>query len=236
MCHIWNDSSLNLGLIIFSETANMKSNNLKSLNMNLLHIDSSILGPNSVSRKLTADIVAKLKLQKPYLTVTYRDLTAEPIPHLSGAYLTASRNAQAVNEPAIQEDIDIGGSVMQEFLSADTVVIGVSFYNFSIPTQLKSWIDGIVIAGQTFKYGANDQPEGLVGGKRVIMVVARGSFYGHDTLVATREHAESYMRDTLGFLGITNLEVIVAEGLAVSSENLAAALTSAVERIAELTA
>ncbi len=204
--------------------------------MNLLHIDSSILGGNSVSRKLSADIVAKLKNANPDLVETYRDLAAAPVPHLSGATLMAAQSLEGNHEPAVRDDLAIGGAVLKEFLAADTVVIGVAMYNFAIPSQLKAWIDRILIAGQTFRYGAEGRPEGLAGGKRVILAIARGGFYGPGAPAQAFEHAESYLRAALGFIGIGNPEVVIAEGLAVGPEHRDAALAQAERNIAALAA
>lgn len=204
--------------------------------MNLLHIDSSILGPNSVSRKLSADIVAKLKAAHPDAVVTYRDLGAAPVPHLSGAYLAAAQSLEGEHEPAIRSDLAVGSAVMAEFQAADIVVIGVAFYNFTVPSQLKAWIDRILIVGQTFRYGAEGRPEGLAGGKRIILGVARGGVYGGDSPVAAFEHAETYLRAAFGFIGVTDIDVVVAEGLAVGPQQRAAAIAGAEEHIAALAA
>ncbi|HYZ62057.1 MAG TPA: FMN-dependent NADH-azoreductase [Acetobacteraceae bacterium] len=203
--------------------------------MNLLHIDSSILGGNSVSRKLSASIVARLKAAAPDAKVSYRDLGQSPVPHLSGAYLLAAQSVEGEHEPALKADLALGNAVLREFLVADTVVIGVAFYNFSIPSQLKAWIDRILVAGQTFRYGANG-PEGLAGGKRVILAIARGGFYGPGAPTEAFEHAETYLRAALGFIGITDPEVVIAEGVAVGPEQRQAAITGAEQRIAALAA
>ncbi len=204
--------------------------------MNLLHLDSSILGPNSVSRTLSADVVARLKAATPDLVETYRDLAAAPVPHLSGAYLAAAQSLEGEHEPAISDDLAIGGAVLREFLAADVVVIGVAFYNFTIPSQLKAWIDRVLIAGQTFRYGPDGKPQGLAGGKRVILAIARGGFYGAGTPTASFEHAESYLRAAFAFIGVTDLDVVAAEGIAVGPEHRATAIASARESIAALAA
>jgi FMN-dependent NADH-azoreductase len=204
--------------------------------MNLLHIDSSILGPNSVSRKLSAAIVARLTAAHPEAAVTYRDLGASPVPHLSGATLMAAQSLGSDATPEVKTDLTLGGAVLQEFLAADTIVIGVAFYNFTVSSQLKAWIDRIVIVGQTFRYGADGRPEGLAGGKRLILAIARGGFYGPGAPAAASEHAESYLRAMFGFLGITDIEVVIAEGLAVGPDQRAAAITGAETQIAALAA
>jgi FMN-dependent NADH-azoreductase len=204
--------------------------------MKLLHLDSSILGGNSVSRQLSASIVARLKATHSGLEVVYRDLAAHPIPHLSGAYVAASRGGlDGTHEPALQADLALGEALMEEFLAADIVVIGVAFYNFAVSTQLKAWIDRIAVAGKTFRYTASG-PEGLVGGKRLILAIARGGFYGLGSPARPMEHAETYLRGAFGLLGITAPEVIIAEGVNVGPEQREAALTAARDQISALEA
>ena len=140
--------------------------------MKLLHIDSSVLGPHSVSRQVSAAIVDRLQKATPDLNVTYRDLTATPLAHLSGSHLAAAQGAVS-DAVALQQDLAAGQTVLEEFLAADIVVIGAPMYNFTMPSQLKAWIDRIVVAGKTFKYGSQGA-EGLAGNKRVIVAIARG--------------------------------------------------------------
>ena len=146
--------------------------------MKLLHIDSSVLGPHSVSRQVSAAIVDRLAKATPGLDIVYRDLTSTPLAHLSGSHLAAGQGA--VPEAALQPDLAAGQAVLDEFLAADIVVLGAPMYNFTIPSQLKAWIDRIVVAGKTFKYGPQGA-EGLAGNKRVIIAVSRGGFYGAGT-------------------------------------------------------
>jgi FMN-dependent NADH-azoreductase len=185
--------------------------------MNVLHIDSSILGDNSASRLLTAQAVARLRRESPGVAVTYRDLAAQELPHFSGRSLQgqageAERNAQT----------------LAEFQAADVVVIGAPMYNFSIPSQLKAWIDRICVAGKTFRYTASG-PQGLAGGKRVIVAAAKGGVYGAN---APGEFVESYLRHVLGFIGITDVTFVSAEGLAISAEQRRASIDSALAAIA----
>jgi FMN-dependent NADH-azoreductase len=199
----------------------------------LLHIDSSISGGRSVSRSLSASVVARLTHADPDLQVTYRDLAAEPVPHLSGAYLAAAQSGQAEFGPTMQADLTIGRAVLAEFLAADIVVLGLGFYNFGIPSQLKAWVDRLAVAGKTFQY-TDKGPVGLVGSKRVIIAIARGGFYGPGTPTASYEHAETYLRGVFGFFGIPEVEVVVAEGLNVGPEVRHAGIAKAEARIAEL--
>jgi FMN-dependent NADH-azoreductase len=200
--------------------------------MNVLHLDSSVLGEFSVSRTLSAAVVAKLKAADPRLTVTYRDLAADPVPHLSGAYVAATRGGAAVTAD-LEPDLALGNQLMAEFLAADIVVIGVGLYNFTIPTQLKAWIDRIAVAGKTFRY-TEKGPEGLVGGKRLILAIARGGLYGPGVPAAPYEHGETYLRAVFGFLGIYQPEVIVAEGIAMGPEQREKAIGAALAEIAGL--
>ena len=200
--------------------------------MNVLHIDSSILGSNSVSRTLSAAAVSRLGV--PAADVTYRDLAAAPVPHLSGAYL-AGQNPEVQHDQALQEDLSLGGKVLEEFLAADVVVIGVALYNFTVSSQLKAWVDRILVAGKTFHYTAKGA-EGLVGGKRVILTVARGGVYAPGTPHAAFEHAESYLRTVFGFIGVTDLDVVVAEGIALGPDQREASVKKALGEIAALKA
>jgi FMN-dependent NADH-azoreductase len=203
--------------------------------MNILHLDSSILGPNSVSRQLSAEIVEHLMTAAPASHIRYRDLAAEPLPHLSGATLAAAQGDSAALDPAVNDDLVLGAAVLDEFLAADVLVLGVGFYNFSIPSQVKAWVDRIVVGGKTFRYGANGQ-EGLAGGKRVILGIARGGVYGPGSPVAAFEHAESYLRHVFAFMGIPDVEVVAADGLAVGPEVRATSLVAARAMIAGLAA
>lgn len=205
------------------------------MSKNLLHVDSSILGGNSVSRSLSASVVAKLKAADPSLAVTYRDLAAEPIPHLSGAYLAAAQVLEGQHDPSLERDLAIGGKALEEFLAADIVVVGVGFYNFGIASQLKAWIDRVAVSGKTFRYSEKGV-EGLAGSKRVVLAIARGGFYGAGSPTAGFEHAETYLRGVFGFFGVTDLQVILAEGVAAGPAQREASVKAAQEQIAALQA
>ena len=184
--------------------------------MRLLHIDASIQGANSASRQLSAAVVARLRKLTPGVEVIYRDLAARPLAHLSGAHLAAAQGATP-ESPTLQQDLAASQAVLEEFLAADIVVIGAPMYNFTIPTQLKAWIDRILVAGKTFRYGA-EGPVGLAGNKRVIIAISRGGLYGPGAPAAVLEHLETYLRGVFGFIGIANPELIVAEGLMTGTE------------------
>jgi FMN-dependent NADH-azoreductase len=170
--------------------------------MKLLQVDSSILGEQSASRALTREIVDSWRAAVPGLEVEYRDLGAEPLPHLSSSSLARVDALEASRADRALED----------FLAADVIVVGAPMYNFTVPSQLKAWIDRIAVAGKTFRY-TEKGPQGLAGGKRVIVALSRGGFYGAD---APGEYVETYLRHVFGFLGIEDLTFVRAEGLAVS--------------------
>jgi len=163
----------------------------------ILHIDASINGDNSASRAISRSIVEQVKGANWGEQIVYRDLAANPLPHLTLAAFADT-------------------SVLDEFLAAETIVIGAPMYNFTLPTQLKAWIDRIVIAGTTFRYGENG-PEGLAKGKRVIIALARGGFYNEGSPAAALEHLETYLRGVFNFIGI-DPEFVAADGLAIGPE------------------
>jgi FMN-dependent NADH-azoreductase len=202
--------------------------------MHLLHLDSSALGAASVSRQLSAEIVARQRALHPDIRVSYRDLAADPALHLTGAHMAI--RAGASNEDAsIDADLLKGNAYLDELLAADVVVIGAPMYNFSIPTPLKSWIDRIAVAGKTFQYTATG-PVGLLEEKRAFIASARGSVYPEGTPAAANEHQESYLIGLLSFLGVKEVKVVRAEGLAFGPEAKQAAVASALEDIAAITA
>ena len=201
--------------------------------MKLLHIDSSVLGPHSVSRQVSAAIVDRLKQATPSLEVVYRDLTQTPLAHLSGSHLAAAQGAPAPAE--LGPDLAASAAALDEFLAADVVVIGAPMYNFTIPSQLKAWIDRVLVAGKTFSYGANG-PQGLAGGKRVIVAISRGGYYGAGSPAAALEHLETYLRGVFGFMGITNPEFIIADGIQVGPEHREKSIASALQAATSLRA
>jgi FMN-dependent NADH-azoreductase len=193
--------------------------------MKLLHIDSSILGEGSVSRQLTAKLVSAARAKHDGVQLTYRDLVAQPVGHLTGAHLAAAQGAK-LESAALQQDVQAGQSDLDAFLAADVIVVGAPMYNFGIPSQLKAWIDRIAIAGKTFRY-TEKGPEGLAGGKKVFVVSSRGGYYGNGTPAAFLDHQETYLRGLFGFLGITDITFIRAEGLAVGDDHRLKALKNA---------
>ena len=201
--------------------------------MKLLHIDSSVLGPHSVSRQVSAAIVERLREANPGLEVSYRDLTLAPLAHLSGPHLAAGQGAPP--EAGLQADIAAGQSALEEFQAAEIIVLGAPMYNFTIPSQLKAWIDRILVKGKTFKYSAQGV-EGLAGNKRVIVAISRGGFYGPGTPTAVGEHLETYLRWVFGFIGIKSPEFISADGIQVGPEHREKAVAGALKAAGDLNA
>jgi len=191
---------------------------VKDRPMKLLHIDSSILGVHSASRALGAAVVAARKAADPALEVTYRDLAASPLPHLSGGSLAKADPAEAA----------AAEQVLQEFLDADVVVIGAPMYNFAIPSTLKAWIDRLAVAGRTFRYNEQGMAEGLAGGKEVVVASSRGGFHQGSAM----DFQEPYLRHIFGFMGIDDVSFVRAEGLAVSPEQREASMREALASIA----
>lgn len=183
--------------------------------MTILHIDSSINGENSASRAVSASIVEQLKSAQWGEQIVYRDLASDPLSHLT---LEAFADT----------------SVLDEFLAADTIVIGAPMYNFTLPSQLKAWIDRILVAGTTFRYTEHG-PEGLAKGKRVIVALARGGFYDSGSPAASLEHLESYLRGIFNFIGIEP-EFVAADGLAISPEHRETSIKQALGEITRLAA
>jgi FMN-dependent NADH-azoreductase len=178
----------------------------------ILKIDSSITGENSVSRVLTRSITDQLIAADPGANVIERDLVGEPLDHLTLA-------AFADN------------AVLDEFLAADTIVVGAPMYNFNISSQLKSWIDRIAVAGKTFRYTENG-PEGLAGGKRVIVAVSRGGFYDADNAF---EHVKAYLKPMFNFLGIEP-EFVHADGINYGPEQREAGIANGLAEVERLAA
>ena len=186
--------------------------------MKLLHIDSSALGGNSVSRELTRRVVAQWKAAHPHTRVEYLDLAVDAPNHLNADSLgfRLGVGAEGLSEVQRREN-EISERLVSQFLAAGVVVIGAPLYNFSIPTQLKAWLDRIAQAGRTFKY-TDKGPVGLAGGKTVIVASSRGGMYFGNPGMEAIEHQESYLKAIFGFMGIHDVHFVRAEGVAMGEE------------------
>lgn len=193
--------------------------------MRILHIDSSITGANSVSRELTAAVVENLLQANPEAQVDYLDLAVNAPSHLSPVSIGFRTGQQASTEAERQENA-ISEALVSQFLAADVVVMGAPFYNFSIPSQLKAWFDRVAQAGRTFQYTAAG-PQGLAGGKKVIVASTRGGMYSTSEIGQALEHQESYVKVMFNFMGVTDVSYVRAEGVAMGPEARTKALEAA---------
>ncbi len=200
--------------------------------MKILHLDSSVTGEKSVSRPLSRTAAEKLKSVNPGAEYIYRDLVKDSLRHYT-AVLRSHGDNEAQVTPEQKAELAIGEEILNEFMTADTVLIGAPMYNFGVPSQLKAWIDLVCVAGKTFQYGANG-PEGLCAGKKVVVISSRGGLYGPGSPFESFDHQERYLRDVFTFLGIKDVNVITAEGVAYGPEKAAAALASANSKIEQL--
>jgi FMN-dependent NADH-azoreductase len=185
--------------------------------MKLLHVDSSILGQGSVSRDLSAEVAATFRARHSDLAVTHLDLAVTPIGHLTAAHLAAAQGAPV--DEALKSDVAAGQLALEEFLAADIVVIGAPMYNLGVPSQLK-------------EHG----PVGLCGGKKLIIASSRGGVYSEGSPAAFFDHQETYLKAAFGFLGITDITFIRAEGVAMGEEARNGAIASAKKETAALAA
>ena len=208
------------------------SSSFKEFTMSkLLHIDSSILGGNSVSRQLTAQIVASWRAGHPATEVSYLDLAVDTPSHLSAESLGFRMPAEAAPTEVQKRENAISEALVTQFLGADVIVVGAPMYNFTIPTQLKAWIDRVAQVGRTFGY-TDKGPVGLAGGKTVIVASTRGGMYSTSDAGNAMEHQESYLKTVFGFFGITDVRFVRAEGLAMGETAKVAALAAATADIA----
>ena len=196
----------------------------------ILHVDSSPMVATSVTRKLTAQLMADLQAQYPGSTVITRDVGVSPMPHIDGTVIGAYFTPVDQRSAELQQAVALSDTAVAEIKAADIIVLGVPMWNFGIPSALKAWIDHIARAGETFRYGANG-PEGLLSGKRAIIVSARGGIYSQGPM-ASFDHQENYLRDVLGFIGIKDVAFIRAEGLAMGPDSAAQAMMQAQTHLA----
>ncbi|MBK5915775.1 FMN-dependent NADH-azoreductase [Rhodocyclus purpureus] len=197
--------------------------------MNILQLNTSVRAAASNSTRVANAITARLQAKNPAAVVTVRDLSSNPAPLLDEAAVGALFTPDDQRTPEQAARVALGEALIAQVQATDVIVIGVPMYNFGIPAQLKSWIDGIARAGVTFRYTENG-PEGLIKGKKVYVALARGGLY-RDTPADTQV---PYLKTVLGFLGMTDVEFIYAEGLAMGAEAAEKAFADADVRIAEL--
>ncbi|MAY62450.1 MAG: FMN-dependent NADH-azoreductase [Rhizobiales bacterium] len=191
---------------------------------NILVVNSSALGPHSVSKALVDNTVEKLKLSHPDANIVIRDVGANPIPHLTADNVVPEPETDAQKAARSLSDELIG-----EVQVADIVVLGAPMYNFGIPSTLKAWFDHLLRAGVTFRY-TEAGPEGLLKGKRAIVVLSRGGFYSEGPLQVL-DAQEPHLRALLGFVGITDVTYVRAEKLAISPEERESSIAHATTEV-----
>ncbi|MEA3004111.1 MAG: FMN-dependent NADH-azoreductase [Sphingomonadales bacterium] len=199
---------------------------------NILILDSAATGDASVSRKLTDSAAHTIRRRDPSARIVRRDIGADPIPHLNERTLPAIRAGLVESEEAAAA-LALSDALIGELQAADLIVIGAPMYNFGMPSTLKSWFDHVLRAGLTFSY-SEAGPEGLLKGKKTIVVESRGGLYSEGP-AAAMDHQEPYLRTLLGFMGLDDVTFVRAEKLAFGPEAAAAAVADAIERIEELT-
>ncbi len=198
----------------------------------ILHIDSSPLGERSVSRKLTAKTLAELKAKHPDSKVVARDLGTAPLPHLSGMVIGAFFTPPDQRNDALSEAVKLSDQAIEELIAADVIIIGTPMWNFGIPSSLKAWIDHVVRAGRTFKYGAAGPISLLPPGKKVIIVSSRGGVYS-DGPMKMMDYQETYLKAVLGFIGLHDISFVRAEGVAMGEDAAKNAVESAEVQLTE---
>jgi FMN-dependent NADH-azoreductase len=195
----------------------------------ILVLDSAVTGDASVSKELVREAVAALSRRQPSRVIR-RDLGATPVPHLTEATLAGVRGEPAT--AAERETRALSETLIAELRAADTIVIGAPMYNFSIPTGLRAWFDHVLRAGETFRY-SEAGPQGLLEGKKVIVVESRGGLYSEGPAQAL-DFQEPYLRHLLGFIGLTEVSFVRAERIGFGPEAREAAIAAATDSLRQL--
>lgn len=199
---------------------------------NILLLESSLFPAGMSASRAVA---AALADQNPGAAIVRRDLAADPLPHADLTMLSGWMTPADQRSPEQAAAVARSQQVIDELLAADLIVIGAPMYNFSIPSSLKAWIDHIAIAGQTFRYNEQGRPEGLVSGKKVIVLASRGGVYSEGPMAAFN-HQDTYLRAVLGFLGMTDLTVIDVERQKMGVEPAEQARGAAIGQLGQLLA
>lgn len=192
----------------------------------ILHLDSSPMGDRSVSRKLTSRLVFELTQKHLEHQVFYHDLGSNPVPHLSSTTVAAFFTPVDSQTPELSAAIALSDQLTGELLAADVIVIGAPMWNLGIPSSLKAWVDHVVRVGKTFKYTEAGAKGLLDPAKKVIIVSSRGGKYSEGPAQAY-DHQETYLKTLFGFLGLSDISFVRAEGVAMGDEALSAALETA---------
>ena len=195
--------------------------------MNILHVSSSARGNASYSNRVAAEVIGELKARNPGTAVALRDLARDPLPHIDDGFVAATRSPAGPQTELQRAQLAQSDALVDELFAADVVVIAAPMINFTIPSNLKTWIDYVARAGRTFRYSEKG-PEGLVTGKQVILVVARGGVYAENNAL---DFQVPYLKGVLGFLGMTDVEVIEVEGTAFGPDAAEKAVAAAASKM-----
>lgn len=198
--------------------------------MQILRIDSATTGDQSVTRRLTEELTRHFREQHPDAKVIERDLVADPLPHIDPITTKAIRTAPETHEGAVAAAYPAQRAVLDEFLASDIVIVGAPMYNFSIPSQLKAWIDRLGVPGVTFRY-SEAGPEGLAGGRKVVIASARGGAYSNEDMA---ENQESLLKTFFGFIGVDDLDFVRVEKTGFGPEAIEEGFAAAQAEIARL--
>ncbi|MFK0689910.1 FMN-dependent NADH-azoreductase [Mesorhizobium sp. IMUNJ 23033] len=197
--------------------------------MSILLVTSSPRGAASHSTRIATEFAEKLIAADPSNTLVVRDLVANPLPHIDVDYSTGIYTPAESRTPRQAEVVGVSDAVLEELFAADTVILATGFINFNISSTLKSWVDHVARSGKSFSYGENG-PKGLVTGKKVYIVLASGGIYSEGAAVQF-DHAIPYLRSVLGFIGMTDVDVIRIEGVAMGADAVTAALAKATTKV-----
>jgi FMN-dependent NADH-azoreductase len=197
--------------------------------MSILLVTSSPRGTASHSTRIATDLAEKLLAADPSAKLVVRDLVASPLPHIDPDYSTGIYTPVEARTQRQAEAVGVSDTVLDELFAADTVILATGFINFGISSTLKSWVDHVSRSGKTFAYG-EDGPKGLVTGKKVYIVLASGGIYSEGAAVQM-DHAVPYLRSVLGFIGMTDVDVIRIEGVGMGPDAVTAALAKASAKV-----
>ncbi|GGB42881.1 FMN-dependent NADH-azoreductase [Sphingomonas metalli] len=201
--------------------------------MNILHLDASASDSTALhTRRLSGELVQRLEAANPGATIVYRDLVAAQLPHIDMT-IRHAWTAEDTGDTRLAETISRFKALVDELKAADVVVVGSPMYNFTVPSTLKAWVDHVAIAGQTFSYTA-EGPRGLLNGK-VYLVLSSGGIYSQGPFAAY-DHLSTYLKAIVNFVGIVDVEIIRAEGIAYGPEQDQAAMASAAQKIEAIAA
>jgi FMN-dependent NADH-azoreductase len=198
----------------------------------VLFVTSSPRGQQSYSQQVARRIVDDLKIGHPGAQITVRNVARDPLPHIGEAFVSGMAQAPEKRSPAEAKAMAVSDELIDELAAADVLVLAVPMYNFGLPSALKAWVDHVVRAGRTFKYGANG-PQGLLKNKRAVIVVSRGGVYS-DGPMKQMDFQESYLKSVLGFIGIADVEIVRVEGVAMGDEAVRSAMAAAKEQSANV--